>query len=248
MTTEPSDAPNKEAQQYWGYLLKPDKCGTDLFNRLLEGTANFISTHFEPSDSHDLTPAQLAAFYRAVGGHYDVLFAETPPSSIAFIYKSLGCLHSLQPSPTDDGYDSPTIPALKIKGFITWQTIQLLLCPEEHVPFLQKAVLDFDIIDPADGKPFPKLLPKESFPEKPDPAMVQWYEGVADRLRKEAEAEEQRGDARRADVDVDDPRVTGDSSADSSADERHGAEAYFRDPLYRNRRGRPTIIHTYSRQ
>jgi hypothetical protein len=42
MTSEPPDASNKEALEYWGYLLKPDKCGVELFNRLLTGIANFI--------------------------------------------------------------------------------------------------------------------------------------------------------------------------------------------------------------
>jgi hypothetical protein len=78
--------------------------------------------------------------------------------------------------------------------------------------------------------------------------MVQWYEGVADRLRREAEVEELKGDTAKVDVDIDEPRAPSDSSSDNSADERHGAEAYFRDPLYRNRRTRPTIIRTYSRQ
>lgn len=162
---------------------------------------------------------------------------------MAFIYKSLGCLHSLQPTPTDDGYGTPNIPALKKKGFVTWQTIQLLLGPEEHVPFLQNAVATLDIIDPSTGQPFPKLLPTESFPREPDADMVRWYEGVSDRLRQQCEAEEQPptdgrqgGGERRA-----------RSPDDSSADERNGAAAYFRDPLYRNQRNRPTMIRRYSK-
>ncbi|OCK83372.1 hypothetical protein K432DRAFT_423398 [Lepidopterella palustris CBS 459.81] len=253
MTTEPGDAQSKKAFQYWGYLFKPDKCGVDLLDRLLTGLANFIITHFEPTDCTDITPSQLAAFYRAVGGDYDVLFMKTLPSSLAFIYKSLGCLHSLQPTATDDGYGSPTIPALKKKGFITWQTIQLLLGPEEHVPFLQNAVRDLDILDPATGSAFPKLLPKESFPEKPDSAMVQWYEEVSERLRREAEAEEEREREKerlkhnitKVHVEVDDPAVSSEASADGSMDERNGAAAYFKDPLYRNRR--PNIVRRFSR-
>ncbi|KAJ9636268.1 hypothetical protein H2199_007943 [Coniosporium tulheliwenetii] len=170
---EPVDAQAKEAFQYWGYLFKPDKCGTELLNRLLAGIADFISRNLDqPSDEIDITPSQLAAFYRAVGGDYDILFIETPPQSMAFIYKSLGCLHSLQPAPTDDGYGTPNIPALKKKGFVTWQTIQLLLGPEEHVPFLQNAVATLGIIDPSTGQAFPKLLPTESFPES---RMRTWY-------------------------------------------------------------------------
>lgn len=37
-----ADAAHKEAQDYWGYLIKPDKCGTALFDRLLRGIAVVI--------------------------------------------------------------------------------------------------------------------------------------------------------------------------------------------------------------
>ena len=33
---------HKEACDFWGYLIKPDKGGTELFNRLLEGIAEVI--------------------------------------------------------------------------------------------------------------------------------------------------------------------------------------------------------------
>ena len=145
-----------------------------------------------PSECCDLTPAQLASFYEAVGGDYDPLFIGTPPASVAFIYKSLGCRHSLQPAGTDDDFATPSIPALKPKGFVTWQTIQLLLYPEEHMPFIQKAVTDFDIRDPKTGQVFPKLLPTECFPRRPDEQMVAWYEAVSQRLMREAEIEEER--------------------------------------------------------
>jgi hypothetical protein len=36
------DATNREAYEYWGYLLKPDKCGTPLLDRLLKGIAHII--------------------------------------------------------------------------------------------------------------------------------------------------------------------------------------------------------------
>ncbi|KAL1635284.1 hypothetical protein SLS58_010321 [Diplodia intermedia] len=264
------DAATKEAQQFWGYLFRPDKRGTDLLNRLLAGIAIYVvrprpllaahreltnrcqAGHFGPTeDCADITPTQLAGFYKAVGGDYDVLFVETPAPSVAFIYKSLGCLHSLQPGREADGYTIPTIPALKRKGFITWQTIQLLLGPDEHVPFLQGAVEKFDIVDPSTGQVFPKLLPKESFPDRPDEDMLRWYESVSTRLREECEAEEQqqRTRARRPGRPGDaGDRFDSDGSTDEhSADERTGAAAYFRDPLYRDRGGRPTIIRRFSR-
>jgi hypothetical protein len=40
--TSNADAAQREAKDYWGYLIKPDKCGTELFNRLLRGIAGVI--------------------------------------------------------------------------------------------------------------------------------------------------------------------------------------------------------------
>ncbi|CBX91269.1 hypothetical protein LEMA_P067770.1 [Plenodomus lingam JN3] len=239
-----ADASYREAYQYWGYLFKEDKCGTPLLDRLLKGIAETISRRFEPSDSPDLTPSQMAAWYRDVGGDYDVLFMDTPSTSIAFIYRSLGAFHSLQPGPTDDGYSSPTVPALKKQGFVTWQTIQLLLGPEDHVPFLQRAVEKYDVVDPETGNIFPKILPKECFPDCPDDAMEAWYQGVAARLKREAE-EEANG---RHLADQPRPRASTDTGDGSSADERHGAFKYFEDPMYRNARQRPPIMRHVSKQ
>lgn len=37
-----ADATHREAYEYWGYLLKSDKCGTPLLDRLLKGIAEVI--------------------------------------------------------------------------------------------------------------------------------------------------------------------------------------------------------------
>lgn len=42
------DAATKEAQQFWGYLFKDDKCGTELLNRLLEGIAAYVVSALQP--------------------------------------------------------------------------------------------------------------------------------------------------------------------------------------------------------
>lgn len=36
------EAAQREAYDYWGYLLKPDKCGTAKLDRLLKGIADVI--------------------------------------------------------------------------------------------------------------------------------------------------------------------------------------------------------------
>lgn len=67
-----------------------------------------------------------------------------------------------------------------------WQTIQLLLEPEDHGYFLQEAVRRFELTNPVSGALFPSILPKESLPCQPDTEMVGWYNSVAEKLKSEA--------------------------------------------------------------
>ncbi len=134
---------------------------------------------FDSTPTTDLTPDRLAAFYRKVGGNYDPLFLETKSQALSFIYQSLGCFHSLQPSRSP--YEPPSVPSLCPNGFVRWQTIQLLMDPDEHWRFLNNAVGMWDIID-AKGEIFPKSILRDAFPSEPDPEMLKWHEGVAKRL------------------------------------------------------------------
>lgn len=194
------------ASEYWGYLIKPDKSPSPLLEKLLLGIANYVvssicrsngrqtsadsslqqTVNIYPWDVQCLTPNKLAHFYRLVGGNCDGLFLETPQASLSFIYQSLGCYHSLQPE--KNPFAPPSVPVLTPHGYVRWQTVQVLLQPDQHVPFLQEAVKRFDIINPADGRPFPRQLPMETFPVKPDPEMTGWYDSVSERLLLEAEA------------------------------------------------------------
>lgn len=206
---------------------------------------------YEPTDNPDLTPNQLAHFYRELNGNYDQLFLGTPSDSIAFIYKSLGCLHSLQPLPHSTAFTDPTVPALKAEGWIMWQTIQVLLAPDEHSHFLIEAVHKWDVKDPETGEMMPKLLPRKCFPREPDKHMVAWYEGVSERLRKEAEEEEKRREleAQQAETRrINDRPPHPDTDEEGSVDSKGPALAYFRNPLYRHVDGRPTIIRRTSKR
>lgn len=118
------------------------------------------------------------------------LFVDIPHPSISYIYQSTGCQHSLQPGEND--FAAPSIPALTIKGFVRWQSIEILLGPEEHVPFMQTAVRDFGIKNPDTGEVFSPDLPKEAFPVKPDEGILEWHGKCADRLRENMEPD---GDA-----------------------------------------------------
>ena len=137
-----------------------------------------------------MTPSKLSNFYRLVGGNYDRLFLETPSTSLSFIYRSLGCYHALQPE--KNPYKTPSLPCLLPHGFVRWQTVQLLLDPEEHVPFLQHAVKRFDLVNQTTQESFPCILPKRALPLVADADMVAWYGRVADRLLLEAQMTPQR--------------------------------------------------------
>jgi hypothetical protein len=183
-----------------------------------------------------MTPSQLAHFYRAVNGNYDPLFLSTPSSTIAFIYKNLGCLHSLQPLLTQDArFADPVVPALKVDGWIMWQTVQLLLGPDEHSEFLRQAVQMWDVKNADTGESFPKILPRSCFPPHADATMVSWYEGMSSRLRHEAEEQE-----RIRVYPIEDRPDTPNSS-------KH-AIAYFHNPLFRTVDGRPGVVRMSSRR
>ena len=189
-----------------------------------DGASYWQNRDVAPWDVNLLTPIKLAHFYRLVGGDYDALFLETEEASLSFIYQSLGCFHSLQPE--NNPYVAPRIPALTPHGFVRWQTVQLLLEPAEHVPFLQNAVKRFEIINPADGIPFPNLLPRETLPAKPDAQMIEWYATVSEKLRLEAQASAAR------DLPPRPPKLAlsdVESSRDSSVDS-HSITGYFSRP------------------
>ncbi|KAL8695105.1 MAG: hypothetical protein Q9218_000383 [Villophora microphyllina] len=169
-----------DTPEYWGYLIKSDKSPSIIFEQLLLGIANYINRHVAPWDVDCLTPIKLTNFYRLVGGDFDTLFLDTPQPSLSFIYQSLGCYHTLQPE--KDPFIAPKLPALTPQGFVRWQTVQVLLKPDEHVPFLQNAVKRLEIINPTDGCPFPHPLPRRALPSRPDPEMAQWHEVVGEGL------------------------------------------------------------------
>ncbi|KAL4801973.1 hypothetical protein BDV18DRAFT_68666 [Aspergillus unguis] len=164
--------------EFWGVLINPDKSPSPLLEQLCLGIAQVMTT-FDNYAIPDITPERLATFYRKVGGNYDVLFLDTKPSALSFIYQRLGCYHSIQPS--SDPYKPPSIPALQPHGFVRWQTIQLLLDPDEHVAYLQNAVERWDIFSPT-GTLFPKTIPREAFPAEPDPEMIKWHETVSQKF------------------------------------------------------------------
>ena len=98
------------------------------------------------------------------------------------MYRTLGCYQSLQP--TANPFQDPSIPCLTAVGFTRWQTLQLLLCPEDSKRFLQTAIDTWDVPRP-DGGYFPRPVPSECFPAQPDQAMEKWYTHVIGSLHQD---------------------------------------------------------------
>ncbi|KAH9220672.1 hypothetical protein DL95DRAFT_383182 [Leptodontidium sp. 2 PMI_412] len=181
---QPSTSTAADAKTYYGYLFEADKKPTKVLEALLRGIATYISESVGNTDEKALTPDKLACFYKAVGGNYDSLFVDVPHPSISWIYASIGCQHTLQPTTND--FSPPSIPALTQKGFVRWQSIEILLGPEEHVPFIQNAIRLFPIFNPLTGLPFPLPLPQEAFPLVPDVGIAEWHDKCAQELRQRA--------------------------------------------------------------
>ena len=112
-----------------------------------------------------------------------------PAQSISFIYQVQACQHMLV-QPNSDS-DAPSIPALTVKGFVRWQSIQILLAPENQVPVMQSAVRNWALKNPDSGLLFPVDLPAEAFPPKVDPEVERWHQQCAVKLREQATPKEE---------------------------------------------------------
>ncbi|KAI1647712.1 uncharacterized protein F4817DRAFT_98485 [Daldinia loculata] len=189
-----SRASEPNAKEYYGYMFN-GKVPTPVLDALLRAIGEYISANIGDTNSHELTPTKLAAFYRAVGGDYDQLFLHCPYKSISYIWQALGVQHTLQP--TENPFEAPTVPALTLNGFVRWETIQLLLEPQEHVPFMQFAVRNWALVHPGTGKPFPVDLPAEAFPAECDPETDAWHKECARKLREDATPKDEHPPRRR---------------------------------------------------
>lgn len=107
-----------------------------------------------------------------------------PHSSLSVIWQANGCQHTLQP--TQDDFAPPTVPALTMRGFSRWESLEILLGPDEHVPFMQYAVKNWNLKHPETGEPFPPDLPAHVFPAEADMEVDRWHKSCAAKLRSEA--------------------------------------------------------------
>ncbi|CAN8101325.1 unnamed protein product [Discula destructiva] len=187
---EPAQAKDKEKVDYYGYLFEANKTPTKTLDALLRAIGQYIIDHLGDKKDKVLKPSKLAAFYRAVGGDYDKLFVHAPHESISYIWQVFGCRHTLEPTDSDAdhpwNFEAPTVPAVTPRGFVRWESIQVLLTPEEHVPFILYAVRHWNLRHPETGEPFPTGITAAAFPSEPDPEISAWYESCGEKLRKEA--------------------------------------------------------------
>ncbi|KAI6782377.1 uncharacterized protein J7T54_008463 [Emericellopsis cladophorae] len=190
-TTASKEAPPqnaaKGAEIKYEYMFKKDKSPTEQLDALLRAIARHIALEIGDKTEYSLTPAKLAAFYKAVGGDYDALFVQNEHKSISWMWQITGCQHSL--NPTDDDFAPPSIPALTPRGFCRWESLEILLGPDEHVPFLQYAVKHFNLKHPETGALFPPNLPRTVFPQEPDPEVDRWHKHCAAQLNEAAAKE-----------------------------------------------------------
>ncbi|RMD40117.1 hypothetical protein DV735_g5013, partial [Chaetothyriales sp. CBS 134920] len=175
---------------FWGNLIHDNHTASPQLHSLCIGlaktivsqgitTTSFISVRkFPPGNDGELTPERLATFYHHTGGGYEDLFANTKHHGLSYIYRTLGCRHSLQPTQSD--YETPSIPCLTDEGFARFQEVQVLLCPDEARRTLQKAVELYDVPQPDGSGFFPKHIPSECFPTRPDQEFERWYNDVRD--------------------------------------------------------------------
>ncbi|KEY68378.1 hypothetical protein S7711_01155 [Stachybotrys chartarum IBT 7711] len=178
--TKPSKAPTIQ----YAYMFEKNKSPTVQLDSILRAIALYIIKEIGDKRDANLTPNKLAAFYKAVGGNYDSLFVNNPHQAISYIWRVTGCQHSLQPGNSD--FEAPSIPALTLRGFSRWESLQILLDPEEHVPFIQFAVKNWNLKHPETGQIFPPDLPKNVFPEVTDSEVDLWHQSCAKKLRDEA--------------------------------------------------------------
>ncbi|PFH59735.1 hypothetical protein XA68_11945 [Ophiocordyceps unilateralis] len=169
----------------YAYMFEKNKGPTKQLDALLRAIARHVVVELGDKTEAHLTPAKLAAFYKAVGGDYDSLFG-MPHSSISCIWQVTGCQHTLQP--TNDDFEPPSVPALTLRGFSRWESLEILLGPEEHVPYMQFAVRNWALKHPETGEDFPPDLPSDVFPTETDVEVDRWHKSCADRLRSDADA------------------------------------------------------------
>ncbi|PNY23948.1 Uncharacterized protein TCAP_06118 [Tolypocladium capitatum] len=192
MSTPHADATPGSAVQY-AYMFEKDNAPTKQLDALLRAIARHIILELGDKNDAHLTPSKLAAFYKAVGGDYDSLFVDMPHSSISYIWQVTGCQHSLQP--TNNDFETPSIPALTFRGFSRWESLEILLGPEEHVPFMRYAVKNWALKHPETGEKFPCDLPANVFPAQADMEVDRWHKSCADRLKTEAASSAEDGPA-----------------------------------------------------
>ncbi|KAJ1327915.1 zinc finger CCCH domain-containing protein 13 [Microdochium nivale] len=172
----------------YGPMFEVNKTPSAQLTALLEAIAIYIIENIGSKSVTDLTPKKLAAFYHAAGGDYDSLFVHAPDKSISYIWQALGVQHILvQP----DEFQPPTVPALTIRGFVRWESLQILLGPEEHVPFMQFAVRNWALKHPSTGALFPPELPANIFPSVCDPEIDKWHRECATKLRQQAHSSDE---------------------------------------------------------
>lgn len=184
--------PRVNVRDYWGDMITPTHPprASPTFQKLLHAIYDYATQNLPPRETTELTPQKLSSLYREVGGDLDALFLQTPYPRLSRIFSALGCEHTLQPDPTDS-FKPPHIPALTKNGWMVWETVQLLMDPGEHVPYMREAVRRWELTTEA-GERLPREVPQECWPQRADKETVEWHEGAYAKVLEEEEADNLR--------------------------------------------------------
>lgn len=81
---DPKRVEEREALEYWGYLVKPDKCGSDKLNQLLQGIAQYIVcfTTVTNDHKHSSTPYSYDMYSLHTLRARKIARISRPPSSL----------------------------------------------------------------------------------------------------------------------------------------------------------------------
>jgi len=139
----------------WGYLFThapgphEPPAATHKLHRLLTSIATYLSAQ-PPATEAIITRDKLSHYYGAFSPHPDLdhrsaYISTATNRGLARLWAWLGCKYYLVPPGTQVGEPKP---ALTISGFVTWSTVQLLLCPDLEVGVICSLLRAVELRDP----------------------------------------------------------------------------------------------------
>ncbi|KAI5788209.1 hypothetical protein FPQ18DRAFT_55318 [Pyronema domesticum] len=168
------------AYENWGKHLvdiKPDTrepSPSVMLKALLRSIAEYIIHVMQPKDTYVVTIGKLVDFYAQFAVQQEpvdwtTFFHGRSPKTLSDMFLDMNIEHHLIQS--RHGM-APTEPAMTVAGFENWMMTLLMTDPSREHERLCKIISQCTLYDRARACEFPKLLPRECFPTKPDHQIV----------------------------------------------------------------------------